>query len=138
MDEQEQRPGTKYKLLPFPPPPEIPSEPEVPAERRSSTALTKEQLPEYQEQILVKNARRLLPELARNLKTRLERGDAKAADQVMALYGFVKPAPGAIINNVLNQQVNTDSNSGMYFEKIVKLLEEGERAEVIEAEILEG
>ena len=135
MEEQDQKPPTKYKLLPFPPP----AEPEAPVvQRQSSTALTKEQLPEYQEQILVKNARRLLPELARNLKTRLEKGDAKAADQVMALYGFVKPAPGAIINNVLNQQVNTDSNSGIYFEKIVKLLEEGERSEVIDAEVLEG
>jgi len=105
-----------------------------------SGKLTRENLAEYQENILIRNARKLLPALMRSLNNRLAMNDAKAADQVMSLYGYTKSAPTAVINNLMQNNTFNSEDSSMYFEKIISMMEKrDERAsdDVIDAEVID-
>lgn len=104
-------------------------------------SLTKETLPDYQEGLLVKNARVILPVLFKSLRSRLQQGDSKAADQVMTLYGYSKP--GTVINNMIGNNISQSSDSGVYFEKIIRMLESNDRGsredleeDVMDAEVI--
>lgn len=73
---------------------------------------------------------------------RLAIHDPKAFDQAAAIYGYIKAAPGVVINNLLQQNNYVgDESNGVYFEKIIKMMEQREmpkqpahEPEIIDAE----
>lgn len=106
--------------------------------------LTKDTLVDYQENLLVFNARTVLPRLFKSLKQRLESLDPKAAQQVMELYGYTKANPGVVINNMLQSNTFQADDNSVYFEKIIRTLENRDRPQgshstsddVIDAEVV--
>jgi acyl-CoA synthetase (AMP-forming)/AMP-acid ligase II len=123
---------------------QFPALPEAAVEPTGQKILSKETLIEYQEDMLVRNARKIIPTLFKSLKARLEKHDSKAAEQVMSLYGYTKASPGVVINNMLAQQINgSGDSSDVYFEQIIKKLEQQDRpsgdrhGEIVDAEVVE-
>lgn len=100
----------------------------------SNSRLSRDNLVEYQEDLLVKNARKILPALFKSLKERVAKNDSKAADQILQLYGYIKSQSGVMVN-ILNQGNGSQGAvDGMYFESIIKKMEKHDRPTVIEVE----
>lgn len=137
MEHQEKPTNKPVLVLPSPPSSNDP---------KPVTALTKEELVDYTENQLVKNARRLVPPMFRSARERLKHTDpsvqAKAFDQIASLYGYTKQAPGAMINILTQNNYGRGGQNpdGMYFEKIVNMMEKKDRPEddnIIDAEVIE-
>jgi hypothetical protein len=117
--EQENNPPKPVLVLPRPPAETDPA------------PLTRETLADYAEDQLIQNAQKLVPRMFRSAARRLVAKDsnvqAKAFDQVAQIYGYVRATPGVAINLLQQNNNYVGSNDGVYFEKIVRMMEETER-----------
>ena len=119
--------------------------PAPPSERdqKPVSRLSKEELVDYTETELVRHARKVVPRLFKNIERRLDADDPKAVDQAAQIYGYIKAGPGIALNILTqNNSYNGGVSEGMYFEKIVRMMEEQERpstddADVIDVEVID-
>lgn len=126
------------------PQPEV-EPPPVPAP--ISGPLTTANLEEYESAILVRNARRILPEMFRALKDGLKKDDRKCIEIAAQMYNFL--GRGATPSIVTNIQQNFGTGGGkspkeegqaVYFESIVRSLDaeaQGKKDEILDAEVVE-
>jgi len=103
--------------------------------------LTKEELAEYQENLILERAPIMLSAMMDSIQARLQMLDYRAADQTMEIFGMKKQSSGVVINNLMqnnNYEGDEASQGNVYFEKIIKLMEQRERpnseSEVIDVE----
>jgi len=107
-------------IIRFPPQPEAPL-------IQEQKVLSRDTLGEYVEESLVRNARKLLRKMYKNIEDRLEKGDSRAVREVGEMYGLLKGNGGVIINNLVSQ-VNLQANSdAATFESIIRKLEDRDR-----------
>lgn len=120
--------------------PKAPTPPPAPATPVGSTAvtvgvappqdfsvITKENIGEYEESELVRNAPVAIPKLFEALNRQVEKDNIKAIELYLGIYGYVAKGSGiSIINNVNQNNVNASANPA-YFESIISKMEDSER-----------
>ena len=127
--------GPERRLLVMPEPPKLGptgelEEPEP--EDLPSTAVApidRDSLTEYQEQVLVTNADKLIPAMFKSVLGLVKKGDTKMINLVAQMYNYVPRGGGiSIINNLQQATVNNDNSQNMvYFESIVRKMEQQDR-----------
>lgn len=118
------------KLTREAPDPSLPAE--IPPASEEITVVTKQNLQEYTQQELVRHAPMAISLMFQAYLKKAARGDLKAADKLGELYALLSRAGGiSIINNINNSVSAREHNRAVYFESIVRKLEE---APVIDVE----